>query len=93
MAHGDTICRTKAPHVVSWYSPHLRALPGLIERAGANRALSIIDGAALANLLLVDNLIQRGLHESPRSDISRNGLRCDEEALRLECECAEVPAT
>jgi SAM-dependent methyltransferase len=68
-AHWDAIYKNKSPDALSWYRPHLDKSLALIERAAANRSVSIIDiGGGEATL--VDDLLARGYQDISVLDIS-----------------------
>jgi SAM-dependent methyltransferase len=71
--HWDRIYRTKAPHALSWYRPHLDISVGLIERAAASRSAAIIDVGG-GESTLVDDLIRLGFSDLSVLDISPAAL-------------------
>lgn len=72
-SHWEEVYRTKSPHEVSWYRPHLQVSLGLIEEAAPNREAQIIDVGG-GESTLVDDLLARGYRNVSILDISSTAL-------------------
>ena len=82
--HWDRIYKTKGPHQLSWYQPHLEKSLALIDLA-MGRATS--SSAAIVDIgggesTLVDDLLARGYRNVTVLDISRTAIEETKERLR-----------
>jgi SAM-dependent methyltransferase len=79
-AHWEAVYGSKAPDAVSWYRAHLERSLGLIERACADRAASIIDVGG-GESTLIDDLLARGYRQITVLDISQRALDVAQQRL------------
>ena len=93
-SHWEKVYRTKAPDVVSWYSPHLARSLALIESASPDRSASVIDIGG-GESTLVDDLLAREYHNLTILNVSQTALditkaRLGEAGERVHWICADV---
>ena len=72
--HWETVYRSRDPHQVSWFRPHLEISLAMIERAaGGDRQARIMDVGGGASTL-VDDLLQEGYRNITVLDLSQTAL-------------------
>ena len=96
-SHWDNVYRTKRPHEVSWYRPHLDTSLALIESAVENLGARIVDVGGGASTL-VDDLLARGYRNLTVLDLSAAALdvarsRLGSSASAVDWRCGDVTTT
>lgn len=92
--HWEDVWRTKRPHEVSWFRPHLDASLALIEALAPDRDASVIDVGGGASTL-VDDVLARGYRYFTVLDLSAAALdvakaRLGERAREVEWLCGDA---
>ncbi|MFP5236515.1 MAG: class I SAM-dependent methyltransferase [Acidobacteriota bacterium] len=93
--HWDDVYRSKLPHQVSWYRPHLERSIAMIEHAsGGERGMSIVDVGGGASTL-VDDLLVLGYRRVTVLDIAEDALnatrtRLGEVTENVQFVCADL---
>ncbi|HEX5121931.1 MAG TPA: class I SAM-dependent methyltransferase [Rhodanobacteraceae bacterium] len=93
-SHWEDVYRTKRPHEVSWYRPHLDTSLAMIEAAVPDRAARIVDAGGGASTL-VDDLLARGYRNPTVLELSSSALdiaraRLDSSASQVDWRCGDV---
>lgn len=73
ISHWENVYRTRQPHEVSWYRPHLDTSLALIDAAGSGLDARIVDVGGGASTL-VDDLLARGYRDVTVLDVSSAAL-------------------
>lgn len=94
IAHWENVYRTKQPHEVSWYRPHLDTSLALIDAAVPDRDARIVDVGGGASTL-VDDLLARGYRNVTVLDVSSAALevakaRLGSRAADVDWRCGDV---
>lgn len=78
--HWESVYRSKAASLVSWYRPHLEVSLAWIERAAGSRRAAILDIGGGASTL-VDDLLAAGFEDVTVLDVAEPALEVAQERL------------